>query len=267
MKTELLQETIENINNNRIELRKCSHCGKPFKLQEINVFGTKKVIQVLDCDCLEKIERAEEQRKIDELKKSKLTKLFENSLMTPLFQEKTFELLLKPENLEKYKNEAIILKCKKYAEVFNPEKSNGIQMIGSIGTGKTTLLAAVSNYLLRNGRKCLFTTFSVLFDRFSNFSFEHAGDITPLLNWLCEFDFIVLDDIGRETYTDKRKETAFRIIDTLLNHKKVVAITANPEMLEKLKKIPENSATLDRLKEMCKLKFEFKGKSLRGLND
>ena len=138
-------------------------------------------------------------------------------------------------------------------------------MVGKVGTGKTTLLAAICNELMEKGYSCLFTTFSSLLDKFSRYSYENAGDITPLVNWLVSFDFVVLDDLGRETYTDKRKETAFRIIDALLNYKVVTAFTANPEMLTKLKVIPEWNATLDRLKEVCKYHFEFKGDSLRGV--
>ena len=94
----------------------------------------------------------------------------------------------------------------------------------------------------------------------------NSGDITELLQWLAAFDFVVLDDIGRETYTDKRKENVFRIIDTLMNYKVVTAFTANPEMIVKLKTIPELNAALDRLKDMCPIKFEFRGESYRGKN-
>lgn len=84
-----------------------------------------------------------------------------------------------------------------------------------------------------------------------------------LYYWLLQFDFVVLDDIGREKYTETRLEIAFRIIDKLLNHKIPVAFTANPEMIEKLKGIPDYNAILDRLNEMCEIKLTFKGESFR----
>ncbi len=76
--------------------------------------------------------------------------------------------------------------------------------------------------------------------------------------------FVVLDDIGRESYTGKRNEIAFRIIDTLLNYKVCTCITANPEMIQKLQKMPEWAAILDRLKDICKLHLQFTGESMRG---
>lgn len=250
------------------EMKKCKYCGKSYTWYEQKVFNGEKTlrVQVPTCHCLEEKEAEAKEARIKKYKEEKLEKLFKNSLLTPLFQEKTFEYLLLPENLTIYKNESDILQCKKYAETFHPKASSGIQMIGNVGTAKTTLLAAICNHLLRKGYKCLFTTLPDLLDKFSKYSYENSGDITPLLNWLIEFDFIVLDDIGRETYTDKRKETSFRIIDTLLNHKKCVAYTANPEMIMKLSKIPEWFATLDRLRAMCNVKFSFKGQSLRGQN-
>ena len=86
-------------------------------------------------------------------------------------------------------------------------------MVGRYGVGKTAILAAVCNELMINGHTCLFTTLSALLDKFSSYSFNNSGDITGLLMWLIKFDFIVLDDIGREAYTDKRQEIVFRIID------------------------------------------------------
>lgn len=136
-------------------------------------------------------------------------------------------------------------------------------MVGRYGVGKTAILAAVCNELMINGHTCLFTTLSALLDKFSSYSFNNSGDITGLLMWLIKFDFIVLDDIGREAYTDKRQEIVFRIIDTLMNYKKAVAFTANPEMIVRLKKMREWGAILDRLKYLCPTKIEFNGESVR----
>lgn len=237
------------------EMKKCPHCGKSFvwydkKLPNINVH-----VQVPNCNCFEQIQQKEEAAKIAAAKKERLKKLFENSLMTEFFKQKVFT------NLEKTEHFTV---CKKYADSFDPKTSDGIQMIGNVGTGKTTLLAAICNELMERNFSCLFTTLSALLDKFSKYSYENAGDIAPLLNWLNEFDFVVLDDIGRENYTDKRKEIAFRIIDSLLNNKTVTAFTANPEMLDRLKSIYEWNAALDRLKDMCAIKLQFTGCSLRG---
>lgn len=244
---------------------KCEYCGEYYKDVEISVIlDGKKMdppIKVTEPNCRCKIKKIEEyvkkteEERIRQLKENKLQELFKNSMITPFFKTKTFD------NLDKNK---FLDECVEYAKTFNPKTSKGIQMIGNVGTGKTTLLASICNYLLKSGYKCLFTTFSDLLGKFTNYSSNNAGDITYLLNWITEFDLVCLDDIGRETYTDRRKEIAFQIIDTLMNYEVVTAFTANPEMIEKLKSISEMNAALDRLKDMCPIKYEFRGNSLRG---
>ena len=251
---------VNAINTEPEEMKTCPYCHKPYVWYKKELFSGKDKrllkVQVPACKCMELREKEEERQRFLRHKAERLQKLFDNSMITPLFKEKTFNNL--SQTLE-------LMKCKEYAKFFNPKDSLGIQMVGKVGTGKTTLLAAICNELMENGYSCLFTTLSSLLDKFSSYSYENAGNIGPLLNWLVSFDFVVLDDIGREAYTDKRKETAFRIIDALLNHKVVTAFTANPEMLTKLGKIPEWGATLDRLKDVCKYRFEFTGDSLRGI--
>lgn len=252
----------------------CKYCNTLYKTEKIQLRDGDKILREMlfykpACTCeayWEKIEAEKQQAKLKEQeekarqereleeKRIKAKIIFENSLMTPFFKEKIFE------NLEQTPE---IKTLREYAKNFKPKESQGIQFIGNIGTGKTTALAALCNELMKQEYTCLFTTLSTLLDKFSAESYSNHGDITPLLNWLTGYDFIVIDDIGREAYTDKRKETAFRIIDTLLNNKVITAFTANPEMIEKLKKIPEWAATIDRLKEMCKLKCILKGESRR----
>lgn len=256
---ETIGDILQKNQDKDYELPTCPYCGKSYKwfIRDLFLGGDKRTLKVPvpDCKCQELREREAERQRILRHKSERLAKLFSNSMITPLFKEKTFDNL---------KQTIELMKCKEYAKLFDPKTSEGISMIGAVGTGKTTLLAAICNELMTKGYSCLFTTFSDLLDKFSEYSYEHAGNIRPLLDWLTSFDFVVLDDIGRESYTDKRKETAFRIIDAILNHKTIMAFTANPEMIVKLKKIPEWAATMDRLKEICKYKFTFEGASLRG---
>lgn len=257
-RTEFCEKTITQSN------KKCEYCGTPYQDIRIScmINGIKqKPLTVTEptCDCLARMEKEKAEKvRIDaeiRRKREQTPKLFENSMMTPFFMAKRFE------NLEQTDE---IIYCKRYANNFIPQESKGIQMFGNPGTGKTTTLAAICNDLILRDYNCLFTPLSTLLDKFSSFSYLHSGDITELLQWLTAFDFVVLDDIGRETYTDKRKENVFRIIDTLMNYRVVTAFTANPEMIIKLKSIPELNAALDRLKEMCPIKFEFRGESYRG---
>lgn len=236
-------------------LKKCEICGKEYIKKTFMVLGVEKTLEFAQCNCYEEIEKKNQEEKEKEEKRKILEKKFQNSLITPFFREKTFK------NVNFSKEKAI---CQKYANEFEPQKSKGISLIGSVGTGKTTLLACICNELIPKGYNCLFTQLSDLLDKFiiARRSKNELAE-SNLMYWLLQFDFVVLDDIGREKYTETRLEIAFKIIDKLLNHKIPVAFTANPEMIEKLKGIPDYNAILDRLNEMCEIKLTFKGESFR----
>lgn len=238
-------------------MRKCSFCGKEYKKHEINIksWDLTRVVEVADCECEELARVEAETKRISDNKKRLLAQKFENSLLTPFFQEKDIKKL----DDSKIKQEVI-----KYIDNFNPRTSTSIMFIGDVGTGKTTLLACLCKELILKGYTCLFIKMSVLLDKFINAcSFECEDTAEKLKSWLLKYDFIVIDDFGREKYTEKRLEIAFDIIDDLMNYKKCIGITANPEMIAKLKNIPDFKAILDRLNEMCKLQHTFKGESYR----
>ena len=204
---------------------KFQFCGKEYIQKEINILGIKKIIEVAQCNCIDLQEEIERQQKIVDFKKEKLKKLISNSMMTPFFQKKKFENV---------KESSLIIKCKKFANDFNKNVTKGISFVGDVGTGKTTALACLCNYLLENGYSCLFTTFSELLNKISEYSYNHAGNINPILDDICKSALTFLDDIGREPYTERRKEFAFMLIDRLMNFEKPVCFTANANIFQKL---------------------------------
>ena len=236
-------------------LVKCPHCGKPYEIKTFTVMGVTKNLSVSQCNCIDEIAEKERLKNEAEERKRILEKKFKNSMMTPVFREKTFSMI--DDSPQKRK-------CVEYVKNFKRHQSVGLSLIGKVGTGKTTLLACVCNELMTKGYNCLFTQLTDLLDKFvaaRRSNDEQAEE--KLTNWLLEFDFVVLDDIGREKYTETRLELVFKIVDKLISHKIPISITANPEMIAKLKKIPDFEAILDRLNEACQLKFEFNGDSYR----
>ncbi len=258
------------------EIKKCSICGKPYKKHEIKIGG--KIfnpIYIATCDCealrqQEEERQREEQRRRDriEQKTNELKHQLNCPLMTPLFQEKSFEKILRLKNVIGWSSdyEQNFNKCLEYAQKYETN-SGGLFMIGGVGTGKTTLQACVIKELERKGKFCLLIQFSTLLDlMIQACSFDAKVSIFQLYNTLSKFDYVVLDDIGREKYTDKRLEIAFRVIDCLMNNKVTVSITTNPECFQKLTTIPEYKAIVDRLRDLCLYELTFKNKSFRGQN-
>ena len=240
--------------------RRCPICGKPYIREERpRPAFAKNWPPVYDeypsCDC-EKKKR--ERERIEECKKSrqeKIIKVFNNILMGPNLRMITFD---------KYKATKQLKFCKNFAQQFQPQSSKGLQLIGNPGTGKTTLLAAICNELMQRHVVCLLIQLSTLLDIFTDYSGKNSGNASVLLNLLTKIDFIALDDIGREAYTEKRLEHVFNIINTLMLSNVTVCISANQDRIERLMSINGMDAAIDRLKEMCPTIIEFKGESFRG---
>lgn len=247
-----------------IEVKKCTICGLPFVEKVLKMKNYESKILVPQCDCEEKANLERENQNVENERKEKarvkagqLKEALNCPLVTPFFKSKTFD------NLSDC-NEHVKI-CQEYAQGFSKKSFSGMFMIGNVGTGKTTLQACICNELEKRGFICLLTTFSALLDYFvESCSFESGISTNKLFKTLTCFDYIVLDDIGREKYTDKRLEFAFRIIDTLMNYNVVVSITGNNEPLQKLGAIPEYKAIFDRLRDMCPRQMVFNGQSYRG---
>lgn len=256
---ELISDVIRNITV--ATKTACSICGREYK--QITVGKEPFLITCYEaqCDCEKKAamqaDKQREEREQREAAAQLLLKRFDNSMMSKRLKRMEFENLTPSENTKELEF------CKNYVMNFDTEKSKGIQLLGNTGAGKSSLMACVCNSLIKRGYNCLFTTLSALLSDFVQYSGEHFGSISAKLNWLLKYDFIVLDDIGRESITDKRKEILFQIVDSLYNEEKIIAFTANPEMLDKLKKDKELTAILDRIKSLCPHVLQFRGMSLR----
>lgn len=241
-------------------IKKCPVCQRDYYPLYSNVAGIKKCLWFPACDCEKKaIQKLEEEKRAQELKIA-LKKRFSNSLLSPVLQEARFE------NLDDTKAKEA---CIKFVETFQPHKSKGFAFIGHVGRGKTTLIACVTNMIIKKGYNCLFINLTLLLDKFMEaMKFTSTEKVENLLYWLCQFDFIVFDDFGAESFSDKRVEHLRLIVDSLVNYKVCLSITANPDALALLKD-PEFRfykdfiPILDRISLLCPNEFLFKGESYR----
>jgi len=147
---------------------------------------------------------------------------------------------------------------------YNPlrDPSNVIFM-GSVGTGKTHLAAAIVNGQRAQGVPCLWTTAQNLFNALYAASFDGKLSISEQFG---STKLAVLDDIGKlytraETGGKYQKDTLFDLINRrYTRHLPTIITTNEPEDLNTC--FDDAGATLDRLYEHCKL-LEMNGKSYR----
>lgn len=95
------------------------------------------------------------------------------------------------------------------------------------GNGKTFLACMVANDLIDQGFRVLVTDFLTLRDKLFDpkaFSFVTRVDV---LNRLCSYDLIVIDDLGTEQNTEFTLEVEYRVIDTLTDALVPLILTTN----------------------------------------
>ncbi len=198
------------------------------------------------CNCYQKkfdaIESRERQQRINDN--------FKNSMMSEAFKTAHFN---KYQTCNFPQNKQV---CIDYYKNFKPGIREGLFLIGSPGTGKTELLACITNNLIKDDYVCIFADYQELIDRSFN-------DKT-VLNKLNGADFVVIDDFGRHDVTkDFYNDFMFKLVNFLYRNNKNIGITINPDILRELKRINKNNAAIDRLYEMCKTVLRFDGKSYR----
>ena len=231
----------------------CPFCRKPNEDVKIKSFIEEegfKIIKVPACQCLKIMQDKDDEEKI---KQAQIKKVIEKSFIYPSFKEVTFDNLNAIENLDF---------CEKYVQEFKPQKSEGLQLVGEKKTGKSSLLAAMCNDLIKRGHPCLFITLSDLLEKFAAQNHESFGSVHELLEWLKTFDFVVLDDIGRYPLSKHKAKFAHMIVDKLRHEKITTAISVNRNFIDSLMANKEMEDTLSMLGEMCTIKLNFNGKPL-----
>jgi len=173
-----------------------------------------------------------------------------------------------PKNIQKYSLEDFKNKNfnKQYSIAMkflnNEIKKNGLFLVGNVGSGKTTLACAIGKELIKRQKKVKFYIFLQLLLEIEETYSSNSTSTLKIIDSLCSQDLVILDDLGRESYTDKRKETIGLIFDKLSKNGIPLIVTANPEQMKEFKHISEFNSTLDRMKEML-YTVQFTNNSLR----
>lgn len=212
-------------------MSKCEHCGLPLKKEKMEVMGIVKHFLTYDCNCLN--EQETKQRD------------YRNKL--------EFEKQIPQKAIDFFKeNKNTTYKIK--------DINKSYLLIGNVGSGKTIQALKIGIEQVKNGKKARFYRVSDLLNHIQDEYLEHREN--EVFNTIKAINPLILDDLGREKYTEKRLEWVFKIIDNAVNSNQQLVITANQEMIEKLLKIPDFIAIRDRIAGHCQ-RVDFKEISFR----
>ena len=241
----------------------CEICGKQYVKEVIDLSligkGLKETYSP-DCDCAKKknkhIWEKEQGKKII----GKIKQIRDCGI-GKRFVDKTFLNYKKDRNLKAYNT------CYEYARNIEKYISSGIGLFlsGSVGTGKTHLIAGMIDYIARMKKrnwhkKIIYTTsIDLLSEIRMGFKKNEAQEIVRDFE---EADLLIIDDLGVEKITDWVNEIFYKIIDHRYNEMKSTIFVSNLSDEELLVKLGER--IVSRIYETCK-GLKLTGKDYRAL--
>lgn len=248
--------------------RSCPYCGKKLKYQnfeEGGFLGTEYFFP-LPCECV----KQREEETLKELNEQYRERLFRISGMEKKHMEMTFESLTEKDP----KQEESISTCKKWAETFyTVEEIKGLVLMGGVGSGKTHLLCAIANSLIKNYKNpdrhnlneriahqnptpmFYFISTVELFSELqrkmhtTDQKARERGD--KIIEWCKNARVLFLDDLGAERTSEYREEQLFLIIDHRINKKRPTIISTNKTKEELSAAV--GARIFDRIKGNCEL--------------
>ncbi len=113
-----------------------------------------------------------------------------------------------------------------------PEGKAWLVLWGAMGTGKTQLLSAAFNVLLRGGKHPVYSVVPLLLDHVRAGIAE--GEYGERFEAVMRAPVLVLDDLGAEKRTEWTDEALFKLLDWRYRHRLPTAIASNfhPDELE-----------------------------------
>lgn len=234
----------------------CGVCGEPKQVwSEWDAdMPIRRLVHVM-CSCDAKREAKENERRqkeqfLDKLRKARAVIGSGHSA----FVNHSFDEDDDPEN-------NISQTCRRYVEHWEQmkESGTGVLIYGSKGTGKSFYASCVANALADKGVLTGFTTIAELVALL-----QEKRDRQEIMDTICRFELLVLDDLGAERETSFGAETAYNIINARYRTGRPTIVTTNfdlPDMESETELW--RSRINDRVIEMCPIAVQATAESRR----
>ena len=138
----------------------------------------------------------------------------------------------------------------RYVEQWQTMRSEnlGLLLWGGVGTGKSFLAGCIANALMEQEVPARMTNFARILNEL-NSSFSGRNDI---VDKLCRYPLLVIDDFGMERGTEYALEQIYNIVDSRYRSRKPLIVTTNLT-LDEIRYLQDtaHARIYDRLLEMC----------------
>ncbi|QIB68231.1 ATP-binding protein [Aminipila butyrica] len=156
------------------------------------------------------------------------------------------------QNFDRAGNEKAFDICLEYAKNFKNNKGEGLLFLGSVGTGKTHLAAAISNLIIaQHVIPVKFVNITLLLAEVKD-TYEEGKDKSEkeIIRQLSEVELLVIDDLGKEKPTEWSNSVVYSIVNNRYENYRPLIITTNCSVDELRERLGE--ATASRIIETCK---------------
>lgn len=159
-------------------------------------------------------------------------------------------------------NPAMLSMCKQYVEKWREMRQDnmGILLYGSNGTGKSFYASCIVNALAEQRAATTgFVTAASLIG-----ALEDMGDRANVIDTLCHFGLLCIDDLGSERESSYASELLYAAIDARYRSKRPTIVTTNFDIasMEKTDNI-WRKRIFERVTEMCPIAVRMDGESKR----
>lgn len=132
-----------------------------------------------------------------------------------LDETKTFENF-NPRPLQKQMYDQAVEYVQNYHEIKN-SRSNGMALMGRVGNGKTHILNAIGNELIKQGIQVVFVYTPDLMEELRLAQFDNNEGLTKKIELIKNAEVVIFDDLAKE----KVKEWGQMQYDKIINHRYV----------------------------------------------
>lgn len=149
------------------------------------------------------------------------------SMLAAVSDHRTFEIFSERRNEKLKPDEQRTLEQAFYASQKFAEKPQGwLILMGSYGTGKTHLAAAIGHYRAAMGNEPIFTVVPDLLDHLrATFSPNSSASYDHVFNQVRSADLLILDDLGTQSATPWAREKLYQILNYRYETKLPTVIT------------------------------------------
>lgn len=224
--------------------KNCPNCGE--ELFKIIAYGGLPIPYECSCkkaarEAKEKQHQLEEERNKKHKEKERIKQLHETSDF-PQKQQKQFL-----NNFELVKGAETAFNAAQRFISKVPGVRKGILFIGTCGSGKTHLAAAIGNAVIDKGYSVKFITADKLYKKvrstYTSFDMTENDILLPLEKCY----LLIIDDVGTTAPTKWAKSVLHSLIDSRMNDEKPTILTTNLTMKELAEEL--DSRTMDRIPE------------------